>query len=130
MQVLSDGGGIYRLGSQPESLIRGNLIHDVALNLGTGSGAHSPAVVIFSDATPCTLEHCEETAVAMEFDESAIFLRSLSKRNRDPVYPLNPMPMVQGWMPEMVQIEHCFPSVILDRNAWDEVTGRWTHTEG
>jgi hypothetical protein len=34
MQVLSDGGGIYTLGSQPESLIHGNLIHDVPLNLG------------------------------------------------------------------------------------------------
>jgi hypothetical protein len=34
MQVLSDGGGIYTLGLQPDSVIQGNLIHDVPLNLG------------------------------------------------------------------------------------------------
>jgi hypothetical protein len=34
MQVLSDGGGIYTLGRQPNSRIEGNVIHDVPLNLG------------------------------------------------------------------------------------------------
>jgi len=34
MQVLSDGGGIYALGSQPGSALRGNLIHDVPANVG------------------------------------------------------------------------------------------------
>jgi hypothetical protein len=34
MQVLSDGGGIYSLGSQPGSALRGNLIHDVSANIG------------------------------------------------------------------------------------------------
>lgn len=34
MQVLSDGGGIYTLGRQPNSQILGNTIHDVPLNLG------------------------------------------------------------------------------------------------
>jgi hypothetical protein len=34
MQTLSDGGGIYMLGLQPESTISGNLIHDVTLNVG------------------------------------------------------------------------------------------------
>jgi hypothetical protein len=29
MKVLADGGGIYTLGFQPNSVIRGNLIHDV-----------------------------------------------------------------------------------------------------
>jgi hypothetical protein len=34
MQVLSDGGGIYSLGLQPGSVLRGNLIHDVPANVG------------------------------------------------------------------------------------------------
>ncbi len=34
MQVLSDGAGIYTLGRQPESILRGNHIHDIPLNAG------------------------------------------------------------------------------------------------
>jgi hypothetical protein len=34
MQVLSDGGGIYTLGFQPDSLLAGNHIHDIPLNAG------------------------------------------------------------------------------------------------
>jgi hypothetical protein len=34
MQVLSDGGGIYTLGRQPGSRLRGNVIHTVPINLG------------------------------------------------------------------------------------------------
>ena len=34
MQALSDGGGIYSLGNQPESALRGNWIHDVPANVG------------------------------------------------------------------------------------------------
>ncbi|WP_182864737.1 right-handed parallel beta-helix repeat-containing protein [Rhodopirellula sp. JC639] len=34
MQVLSDGGGIYTLGRQPDTLITGNRISDIPLNAG------------------------------------------------------------------------------------------------
>ncbi len=34
MQVLSDGGGIYTLGNQPDSLIENNFISDIPLNAG------------------------------------------------------------------------------------------------
>lgn len=34
MQTLSDGGGIYTLGLQPSTALRGNLIHDIVRNAG------------------------------------------------------------------------------------------------
>ena len=34
MQILSDGGGIYTLGFQPDSLLAGNYIHHIPLNAG------------------------------------------------------------------------------------------------
>ncbi len=34
MQVLSDGGGIYSLGVQPDSVLSGNVIHDIPRNAG------------------------------------------------------------------------------------------------
>lgn len=34
MQKLSDGGGIYTLGRQPGSILRGNHVHDVPVNIG------------------------------------------------------------------------------------------------
>ncbi len=34
MQILSDGGGIYMLGLQPDSKLTGNRIHDVKINAG------------------------------------------------------------------------------------------------
>lgn len=45
MQSLADGAGIYMLGNQPESILRGNLIHDVTQS----NGGLSEANGIFMD---------------------------------------------------------------------------------
>lgn len=34
MQILSDGGGVYTLGRQPGTVLRGNLVHDIPVNAG------------------------------------------------------------------------------------------------
>jgi hypothetical protein len=64
MQTLSDGGGIYTLGNQPESFLRGNVIHDVPANVGraesngmfldqgTGSFVISDNVIYAIDRSP------------------------------------------------------------------------------
>lgn len=53
MQVLSDGGGIYTLGRQEGSVLRGNLIHDVPLNAGR---AESNGMFIDEGSSEITIE--------------------------------------------------------------------------
>ncbi|UCD75586.1 MAG: right-handed parallel beta-helix repeat-containing protein [Phycisphaerales bacterium] len=44
MQLLSDGGGIYTLGRQPGTVLRGNAIHDIVANVG-----RAPSNGVFMD---------------------------------------------------------------------------------
>jgi hypothetical protein len=53
MGMLSDGGGIYTLGLQPESVIRGNLIHGVPANAGR---AESNGMFLDQGTTDFTIE--------------------------------------------------------------------------
>ncbi len=53
MQVLSDGGGIYTLGRQPGTVLRGNHIHDVPVNLGR---AESNGMFIDEGSTEIVIE--------------------------------------------------------------------------
>ena len=53
MQILSDGGGIYTLGNQPGSTLRGNLIHDVPRNLGN---AESNGIFMDEGSTGITVQ--------------------------------------------------------------------------
>jgi len=53
MQILSDGGGIYTLGLQPGSVIRGNCIHGVPLNAGR---AESNGMFLDEGTTDYTIE--------------------------------------------------------------------------
>lgn len=41
MKLMGDGAGIYTLGSQPGSLVRGNLIHDIERNPSTQGSANN-----------------------------------------------------------------------------------------
>ena len=50
MQVLSDGGGIYTLGRQPDTRIAGNLIHDVPRHAG-----RAPSNGLFVDQGSCEM---------------------------------------------------------------------------
>lgn len=54
MQVLSDGGGVYTLGRQPDTVLRGNLIHDVLPNAGR---AESNGFFIDEGSSELLLEH-------------------------------------------------------------------------
>ena len=63
--LLGDGGGIYALGPQPRSVMRGNWLHDMAA--GRGGGAFYPdegstlwriEESVFSDAAACS-DRCE-----------------------------------------------------------------------
>ncbi len=56
MQVLSDGGGIYTLGHQPESVIEGNLITDIPLNAGR---AESNGMFLDEGSTGFTIRNHE-----------------------------------------------------------------------
>ena len=53
MQLLSDGGGIYTLGLQPGTVLRGNDIHDVPLNLGR---AQSNGIFVDEGSTEIRIE--------------------------------------------------------------------------
>ncbi len=53
MQVLSDGGGIYTLGRQPGTVLRGNRIHDIPVNLGN---AESNGLFIDEGSTDLVIE--------------------------------------------------------------------------
>jgi hypothetical protein len=54
MQKLSDGGGIYTLGLQPGTVLAGNRIHDVPLNLGR---AESNGMFIDEGSSQITIEN-------------------------------------------------------------------------
>ena len=54
MQILSDGGGIYTLGHQPGSYLRGNHIHDIPLNLGS---SESNGIFMDEGSTGFTVEN-------------------------------------------------------------------------
>jgi hypothetical protein len=53
MQLLSDGGGIYTLGRQPGTVLRGNIIHDVPANNGR---AESNGMFIDEGSTELLIE--------------------------------------------------------------------------
>ena len=61
MQVLSDGGGIYTLGRQPGTVLRGNWIHDVPLNAGR---AESNGMFLDEGTTDIVIENNLIHAVA------------------------------------------------------------------
>jgi hypothetical protein len=53
MQLLSDGAGIYTLGRQPGTVLRGNIIHDVPINSGR---AESNGMFIDEGSTELLIE--------------------------------------------------------------------------
>ena len=51
MQSMADGGGIYTLGLQPGSVIRGNLIHDIGRSDYSKIGAPNNGIVMDEGST-------------------------------------------------------------------------------
>ncbi|MHC5006080.1 MAG: right-handed parallel beta-helix repeat-containing protein [Planctomycetota bacterium] len=65
MQTLSDGGGIYTLGRQPGTVLRGNAIHDIRRNAG-----RAPSNGIFFDQG--TMDLVTEDNVFWDIDTTPI----------------------------------------------------------
>jgi hypothetical protein len=61
MQLLSDGGGIYTLGRQPGTVLRGNLVHDISANAGR---AESNGLFIDEGSSKLVIENNVIYAVA------------------------------------------------------------------
>lgn len=114
MQALSDGAGIYTLGRQPGTILRGNWIHDVPVNAGR---AESNGIFMDEGSTDILVENNTIHQIA----KSPIRFHKAGEntlRNNTLVVPPGTPPLkFNNTKPELIKVEST--NVIEHQGKWE-----------
>jgi hypothetical protein len=114
MQALSDGAGIYTLGRQPGTILRGNWIHDVPVNAGK---AESNGIFMDEGSTDMLVENNTIHQIA----KSPIRFHKAGEntlRNNTLVVPTGTPPLkFNNTKPELIKVESA--NVIEHQGKWE-----------
>jgi hypothetical protein len=114
MQALSDGAGIYTLGRQPGTILRGNWIHDVPVNAGR---AESNGIFMDEGSTDMTVENNTIHQIAkspIRFHKAG---ENLLKNNTLVVPPGTPPLKFNNTKSELIKVESA--NVIEHEGKWE-----------
>jgi parallel beta-helix repeat protein len=114
MQALSDGAGIYTLGRQPGTVLRGNWIHDVPVNAGR---AESNGIFMDEGSTDMLVENNTIHNVAkspIRFHKAG---ENTLKNNTLVVPPGTPPLRFNNTKPELIKVESA--NVIEHEGKWE-----------
>jgi hypothetical protein len=114
MQALSDGAGIYTLGRQPGTILRGNWIHDVPVNAGL---AESNGIFMDEGSTDILVENNTIHQIAkspIRFHKAG---ENTLKNNTLVVPPGMPPLKFNNTKPELIKVESA--NVIEHEGKWE-----------